>query len=330
MNDHEVMTALRSARPVDDETLSAVADRHALQALREGITMTDRHAPPTVETPRRGRRLGGRGLTAGTLGLVLVGGGVAVATNAWDRGPLLDGINCGTALEVSDGEVTLVGSVSGPSRTGDDVADCAALRSDAGMPPLADPEALTIGGVRYVVARAGVPAAARPSSVATVAEVDRAAHVALDAALADWVDGPQGGCFTATEAERYARGALGRAGLSKWTVRVVASGAVGSCAGVEVGADGRSVEVTPGARERIERGSGTVDETVLDAAEGLRRALAGRCLGVGEAETAARGVVGSTGRVVAVADDSLACADIDLVVGGAMEVTVRGPSSSRP
>ncbi|WP_030528109.1 hypothetical protein [Phycicoccus jejuensis] len=327
MNDHEVMTALGSARPVDDETLSAVADRHALQALREGITMTDRHAPPTVETPRRGRRLGGRGLTAGTLGLVLVGGGVAVAASTWDRGPLLDGISCATALEVRDGEVTLVGSVSGPSRTGDDVVDCAALRSDAGMPPLADPEALTIGGARYVVARAGVPAAVRASSDPAAGKVDRAALVSLDAALADWVDGPQGGCFTGVEAERYARGALGRAGLPQWMVRVVASGSAGPCAGVEVGADGHSVEVTPGARERIEHGSGTVDETVLDAAEGLRRAVAGRCLGVREAEAVARGVVGSTGRVVAVADESLACADVDLVVGGAMEVTVRGPAT---
>lgn len=329
MNDLELMTALRGARPVDDETLSAVADRHALHALREGITMTDRHAPPTVETPRRGRRLGRRGLTAGSLGLVLVGGGVSVAANTWDRGPLLDGISCATALEVRDGEVTLVGSVSGPSRTGDDVADCAALRSEAGMPPLADPEALTIGGVRYVVARAGVPAAVRASSD-PAAGIDRAALVSLDAALADWVDGPQGGCFTGAEAKRYARGALGRAGLPQWTVRVEASSAAGPCAGVEVGADGRSVEVTPGARKRIERGSGTVDDTVLDAAERLRRAVAGRCLGVEETETAARGVAGSTGRVVVVADESLACADVDLVVGGAMEVTVRGPASPRP
>ncbi|WP_239111243.1 hypothetical protein [Phycicoccus sonneratiae] len=331
MNDLELMDALRTTRRVDDPTIATVTDRHALSALREGITMTDRHAPPTVETPRRGRRLGRRGLTAGALGLVLAGTGTAWAVTHWDRGPTLDGLTCAQSVTVTGGWVEVSGSATGRPVSGDDVADCAAIRRDAGLPALVDPVGFQLLGSRFVVSRTGVPADVMASASASGPNADRAARLALDAALGDWVDGPRGGCFSAADAEQYADASLARAGLSEWPVRVVQTpsggGDSGPCALAEVAADGRSVEVTPDARPPLGRGPAEVDDSVFDVADALRTGLDGRCLSLTEAEDLARSSVGTNGRVSTVPDELLDCADVDLVVGGSIEVTVRGPRS---
>src|SRR5690348_16378108 len=159
MNDHELMQALRDTRRVDDAGIATVTDRHALGALREGILMTDRHTPPTVEAPRRGRRLGRRGLVSGALALALVGGGAAYAVSQLSDTPTLDQLNCAESMSLdSSGEVHLSGSIDGTAASGDDVADCTQIRADAGLPALSDPSAFVYGGTHYVVARAGVPA----------------------------------------------------------------------------------------------------------------------------------------------------------------------------
>ncbi|QIM20599.1 hypothetical protein G7075_04630 [Phycicoccus sp. HDW14] len=333
MNDLELMDALRTARRVDDTTIATVTDRHALNALREGITMTDRHTPPTVEAPRRGRRLGRRGLTAGALGVVLVGGGVAYAATHWDRGPLIDGLTCARSVAVTDGWLEVSGAATGRSVTGDDVADCAAIRADAGLPALADPVAVQLQGSRFVVSRDGLSAEVLAAATPSTPDADRAARLELDSALGDWVDGPQGGCFSAAEARSYATSSLARAGLSEWPVRVAAApgGAdAGPCAGVEVGAAGRSVVVTPEARRPVERGTPDVADSVIDLSESLRSRLDGQCLTLADAESTVRRTAGTATRVATVADESLDCADVDMVVGGDVQLTVRGPAVARP
>ncbi|MGG5257532.1 hypothetical protein [Phycicoccus avicenniae] len=333
MNDTDLMEALRTTRRVDDTTLGRVTDRHALDALRDGITLTDRHAPPTAEAPRRGRRLGRRGLTAGALGVVLAGGGVAWAATHFDRGPLLDGLSCAQSMTVREGDVTLDGSASGRPVSGDDVADCAAIRADAGLPALVDPVAFEYAGNRFVVSRAGVPAPVLADVQPTTPDADRAARLELDAALGDWVDGPRGGCFTAPEAQDYAIASVARAGLAGMPVRVIeapAGGDSGPCALAEVALDGRSVEVTADARQPVKRGSPEIDDSVFDVSGSLRTALDGRCLSLADAEALARTTMGSNGHVSTVADEALDCANVDLVVGGDIQLTVRGPEASRP
>src|SRR4051794_22947556 len=109
MKDHDLMQALRATRRVSDAEISDGVDRHALSALREGITMTDRNQLSTVEVPRRHRRLGRRGLASGALALALVGGGAAYAAySQWYVGGGADGLTCMTTwLDPLDSEHAL-------------------------------------------------------------------------------------------------------------------------------------------------------------------------------------------------------------------------------
>ena len=110
MKDHELIDALRTTRRRSDAEIASGVDRHALSALREGITMTDRNQTSTVEAPRRGRRLGKRGMAAGALGLVLIGGGAAYAGfNQWYVGGGGDGLTCMTTWHDPEGTDGLLG-----------------------------------------------------------------------------------------------------------------------------------------------------------------------------------------------------------------------------
>lgn len=337
MNDvrGDELAALRAARRVDDAELATVTDRHALDALREGITMTDRNTAPTVEAPRRGRRLGRRGMAAGALALVLAGGGAAAYSVArQDNGPTLDGVNCADSVTIDgDGTVHLTGSADGRVTSGDDVADCAQVRADAGMTALVDPYAFTLGGTHYVVSRRGVPADVLAKGQASAPDPQQSAVLELQSAMADWVEGPAYTCYTADQATAYARRTLAAVGLEGWTTRVVdAAGQQGSgpCASIEPLPDTRVVEVRAHAHQEPTEDPQDVAHVVYEVAGGLRKQVAGKCLSLAEARTVAREVVGTNGEIVAVPDEKASCTRVDMEVGGTIFVTLRGPSVTKP
>ena len=334
MNDQQLIEALRSTRRVDDATIATGTDRRALASLRDGIPMSDRHTAPAVEMPRRGRRLGRRGLTAGTLGLVLVGGGAAYAVAQLDRGPTLDGLNCAESMTVSaGGDVELTRSADGRPASGDDVADCAHIRAVAGMPPLVDPYAFTYQRTRFVVARAGVPAEVMASASASPPSSGRAAVLELEAAMTDWVEGPARLCLSADEAQAYAQATLDRLHLTGWTIRTSTLPATphsGPCAVLTTRPDLERVDLAVNASTPVELPSDAVARKVYTTAEELAEKVASRCLALPEAEAVAETVVGDQGSVSPVPDETASCTRVDMEVGGSVFVTLHGPGAARP
>lgn len=334
MNDHELLQALRDTRRVDDAAIATVTDRHALGALREGILMTDRQTTPTVEAPRRGRRLGRRGLVSGALALALVGGGAAYAVSQLSDGPTLDRLNCAEAMTLSaDGEIHLVGSVDGTAASGDDLADCAQIRSDAGVPSLTDPSAFVYRGTHFVVSRAGVPDAVAKEARAPLPAAGQSALHELESAMDDWVDGPNASCFTTAEARTYAETTLARVGLTGWTTRLFTdreNPTPGPCATLVAFVDQHVVEVREQSRQPIVPDPANIAPAVFSVAKGLREQVAGKCLSLSEATRVARTLVDPVDDVTAVTDAKASCTRVDMTVGGTIFVTLRGPSVARP
>jgi hypothetical protein len=333
MNDDDLMLALRATRRVDDAGIAAVTDRHALSALREGITMTERQTAPPVEAPRRGRRLGRRGMGAGALGLVLLGGGAAYAVSQLDDGPGLDTLNCAEAMTVGSDGVHLSRSVDGTAASGDDVADCAQIRADAGLPALVDPYAFVYGGTHFVVSRAGVPVEVAREAAKPVPVAEQRALLELESAADDWIDGPNGRCLTPAQAREYAEQTLARVGLTGWRTRQFEdrdNPAPGPCATLVPFAEQHVVEVRVNSRRPITPDPANIASSVFTDAKALREQVADRCLSLAEAKRVARGIVDPVDDVTAVPDETVGCTRVDMVVGGKVFVTLRGPSVARP
>jgi hypothetical protein len=219
MNDHELMDALRATRRASDTEIASGVDRHALGALREGITMTDRNQISKVDAPRRGRRLGGRGMAAGALGIMLIGGGAAYAayTN-WYVGGAADGLTCMTTWQDPLDNDGPQDSTGGPELTGDPVSDCQRYQQLSGKPQIADAAAFTRFGGLYVAPRGQVPA---DGQLLVPDPAERSATIRLEAALEDWVDGGNSKCFNAAEAVPYLQSEIKLLAMDGWTTKVM-------------------------------------------------------------------------------------------------------------
>jgi hypothetical protein len=333
MNDQDLMEALRTTRRRSDAEIVRGVDRHALSALREGLTMTDRDQTNTTEAPRRGRRLGRRGATAGVLAVLLVGGGAAYAVSQLDDGPTLDGLNCAESVTVEDGDVHLDGAADGRMVSGDDVADCGQVREAAGLPALVDPYAFVYRGTHFVVSRAGVPASVLAQAQASVPSAQATAELELESAMDDWIDGPRFQCLDAARAKDYVAGTIRRVGLEGWTTRVVESPDgpdSGPCADVVPLSSARVVEIRAHASRHHDGSLPGSNPVLYRIADDLRSAIADECLSVVDAKRLATRVVGAEGEVTAVADEQARCTRVDMEVGGSVFVSVRGPSVARP
>ena len=335
MNDHELMQALRDTRRVDDAGIATVTDRHALGALREGILMTDRHTPPTVEAPRRGRRLGRRGLVSGVLALALVGGGAAYAAyTQWYVGGGGDGLTCMTTWQdplEGDGVLDATG---GPPLTGDPVADCQRYQQLSGKPPIVDPVAFERDGAVFVTPREQAPKDGRDLET-TAAE--RAAGMRLDAALDDWVDGGRSRCYDRATAVPFMQAQITRLGLTGWSTKVMPDNRPyedGPCGFFDTDPATRTAMFFPDreADPSIRKPDKDVASFVYDVRDALREGIADTCVSADEAEAVVERALGSQHHwpTTVVADDRARCASIDLQVGGSIQIWVYGPAVARP
>lgn len=330
----DLMTALRAARPVDDATIAAVTDRHALSALREGITMTDRTTSERATAPRRGRRLGRRGVAAGALGVALIGGGAAYAAyQQWYVGGGGDGLTCMTRWKDPNGTTDRLDSTGGPPLTGDPVADCQRYQHLSGRPQIADPVAFTRNGYVYVVPRAEVPADGVP--VART-ESDTAKVMRLDAALEDWVDGGNSRCFTKDTAVPYMRSQIARIGLDGWTTKVMPDNRPyedGPCGFFDTDPATRSALFFPDrfTDPNVRRSEQAIAGSVYDVRDALRAGITSRCVSAKQAEAVVQRALGSEHHwptTVVPTKDS--CATVDMVVGGSTQIWIYGPEVAKP
>ena len=339
MNDvrGDELAALRAARRVDDAELATVTDRHALDALREGITMTDRNTAPTVEAPRRGRRLGRRGMAAGALGLALLGGGAAYAGyQHWYAGGALDGLTCMARWQ--DPDRPGADTTGGPALSGDPVADCQRYQQLSGRPEIADPVAFTRGGSAsvYVAPRDQVPADGTPVASGGTVAADTAGALRLDAALGDWVDGGSSRCFTRTDAPAYMEQEIARLELTGWTAKVMPDNRPyedGPCGFFDTDPATRTARFYPDRRPdpSTRRPDKDVASFVYDVRDALRKGVADTCVSTTQAQRVAAKALGTEHHwPTTVVPTHDRCASVDLVVGGSVQIWIYGPAVAKP
>ena len=336
MKDHDLIDALRATRRASDDEIARGVDRHALSALREGITMTDRNQLDTIEAPRRGRRLGRRGMAAGALGIVLVGSGAAYAAyTQWYVGGAADGLTCMTKwADPLESEHALDGSTGGPPLTGDPVADCQRYQQLSGEPAIVDPVAFTRGGQVFVVPRGQTPT----DGEAIVADpADRAAAIRLDAAFDDWVDGGHSRCFDRTTAVPYMKSEITRLGVDGWTTKVMPDNRPyedGPCGFFDTDPATRTVMFFPDreADPNVRKADKDVAGFVYDVRDALRAGIADQCVSTGEAEAIVAKALGPQHHwpTTVVADGRARCASVDLQVGGSIQIWIYGPQTAKP
>lgn len=317
----DVMTALRAADPLLRTDLDRV-DADTLLALRTAILATERR--PAAPAPRRWKR---RAAAVGGALTLLVGGGAALAGyNDWygsDGGA--DGITC--SLDYGPQGETGDLTSGGPALTGDPVADCARYQDLAGLPPIDDPVAFRDSWHPVVVVpRDQVPAGAELLTPASGADL---AAQELEASVYDLVDGPATGCPDAATAAAAAQAELDRLALADWQVKVATEVRTGECADVGVDPQAQTLTVSPGGADSLETlvARGDVVPEVLDLRDILRERIADSCVDLTAAEAVVAQALGAGHHwpTTAVEDPELACTRVDLVVGGSVQVTLRGP-----
>ncbi|GIG41423.1 hypothetical protein [Cellulomonas phragmiteti] len=326
----DLMRRLRAADP------AAHVDLRADDAMREAIMTT--HAT-TNERARAGReRRVRRGVLAGGLATVLVGGGAAYAGfHDWYRGTgPNDGISCLSRWDAPEDERS-----GGPMLTGDPVADCQRYQELTGLPPIEDAVAFLRGddGGIVVAPRADVPAGA----VLLPADPQAMAVQELIDSTRDYVDGLGSACLDESALAAAAQVELDRLGLADWVVRTQTRGTDSvqlACADVWLAvepwsvrdrgtaADERTLVVMPHAKEDRDslRGDEVV-EVVDEIRDVLRARVAGACVDLDTAERIATEALGEEHHwpTVVIEDPDAACTRVDLAVGGSIQVSLRGP-----
>lgn len=311
----DVMARLRAADPARRARWEDL-DARLVGEVRDEI-VAGTFAPVDVETAPARRRWRPRWVALGLAGL-LVGGGVAYAAVAQrTAGAMPDGVNCvrewGYEVDV----------VMGSWRTGDAIADCAALMEEAGEPPIENPVAFRSGEITYVT-----PADEVPDGVEVLASGVAVTPGALEMreSAADFVDGGNAECRTVDEARSWARAELDRLGLDGWIVFVAEN--------QQDDAPCTWIDAEPAGVVTIGTGAEPLDTFVSGEwplADRMRAEITERCLPLADAARAARRAytdsygedVGSL--LTTIEDDSASCSRVDARIGGTVQLTVRGP-----
>jgi hypothetical protein len=307
--------AVRRLPLPSDEQASLLSDRRAREALFEEIiamptTTLHRAAAPSRQAPRRRKPL-----------LASIGAGVAifgVAGTAWAM--LQPSTTTATGCYISEDSVTVIDAV-----TGDPVRDCEQVwqRETGSVPPLTAYD--TGEGVAVVPAGRAVPGDWRALEPGVVQDPQL---IGLTAALDDSIDGLRADCHRLDAAQAVVQRELTNAGLTQWQIAPQRGQADGqeTCTYFIVEPDARRVVLIP--LQGLVDPDGVLPHDRL--ADDLRSALSGRpCTSVAEVASTVHAVVDDSRvddvQIHRVDDPALACATADMVVGGSISITVRGP-----
>ncbi|MBM6404419.1 hypothetical protein JQN72_09220 [Phycicoccus sp. CSK15P-2] len=316
------LQALQDADPVAHVDLSRV-DHAALTDLRDAVVRTGRAALRPVAPRRRGHR---RGVVAGGLALALVGGG-AGAYAAHDRWVSTVDLTC-MSTWTDPASSSPRHSTGGPPITEDPVADCQEYQALAGLTPIVDPVALDYGGGVVVVAPADQVPDDAPRAVPDT--VDAQALTRLDHSLQDYVDGGRSRCFDTESAFAWARRETERVGLRDLPV-------VEQELGEDTPRPGPCASFVIGDRELLVSTRRGMDPSTLGGPhrplhrlrDELRTRVAQTCIPLPEAEDVVADLLAEVDHspTAAATDESLGCTEVDLVIGGTLQVFLSGPSA---
>lgn len=324
MRNDDVLAQLRAVNPVTEADLSHV-DPGALVALREGITMTGQRLP---QATRSRRRIGRQGVTGAIVTVALIGGGAAYAAHQhwYLGGASAEKISCGT--QWADQTKEILDSTGGPALTGNPVADCQRYQTLSGRPPIEDPVAFRLGSPEIFVApRSQVPA---DSTMLPAATPRDDALSELEASTSDMVDGLGSRCLSGDEALVFAHSELDRLGLADVTV-VSGPGGDRPCARVSL--DWKRLVVVVAANDQADietLESAGIDPSAYELRDALRAGITNKCVGLAEAEAVATSALGKQHHwpLAAIEDPTASCARVDMVVGGSVQIAIRGPKTA--
>ena len=324
MRKDDVLAQLRAVNPVTEADLSQL-DPGALVALREGIPMAGQRVP---QASRSWRRFGRHGVSGVIVTVALLGGGAAYAAHRhwYLGGASAEKISCGT--QWADQTKEILDNTGGPVLTGNPVADCQRYQSLSGRAPIKDPVAFRLGNPEiFVVPRSQVPAESTVLSAATPRDD---ALSELQASTFDMVDGLGSRCLSGDQARVFAQSELNRLGLADVKVVSEPNGHL-PCARVVL--DWKRLVVVVGANDQVNveapKGAGT-DPSVYKLRDALRAGITNKCVGLAEAQAVATRALGKQDHwpLAVIEDPTASCSRVDMVVGGSVQIAIRGPKTA--
>lgn len=310
--------AVRRLPLVSDEQAGLLSDRQAREALFEEITSMPTStlhrpaAPPSSARRRAKTVLASMGAAVGT---------VAIAATAWAMFQGSNTTSTSTGCHLSEDSVTIVDAV-----TGDPVRDCEQVwqRETGSVPPLTAYD--TGEGVAVVPTDRAVPGGWMALEPGVVQDPKL---IRLTTALDDSIDGLRADCHRLNAAQAVVQRELEIAGLAQWQIVPQRGEADGrqTCTYFVLEPAATRVVLIPS--QGLVDPDGTLPHDRL--AEDLRNALGSRaCSSVPELAQMVRAVVDdskvSDVQINPVDDPAAACATADMVVGGSISITVRGPN----
>lgn len=213
------------------------------------------------------------------------------------------------------------------ARSGDPAADCVAVwESLTGhpAPPLTAYDN-DLGGVAVIPSSETPPANWTPIASQNIALIE------LQESLGDYINGPESGCFSSSQATTFVQQQLDRLGFTDWTIDVRSSD--GSCYGGFTLPDTKTVVLAAGSDQ-----SGAADWPPRQLADSLRP-LTSECLSLAamKNDVVQRATALGMSQTVegdhnyqlsATTDNTMRCATVYETVGGTIDVVIRGPAGS--
>lgn len=325
---NDELDLLRTADPAANLQLRGAAQTGADQ-LREQILLSGRTEPGVVRE-RDGQRSRGFRTAAAATAMVVVAAPVAYATYdrffAADDGTM-GGLTCSDKLTV-DGRDEHNRTIRGPFISGDAVADCQTYREQAGYPVIIDPVGVSFNGALHVVPAAeAARAQSEGGSPVPVAPVADPATIALLDQVNDVVDGGNSRCFEdPADAEAFVTRTIAETGAQGWSYVLGPDNRPyedGECGIFIPLPEDNVIQFSPDRDTAVPGEKGGV---VHDLRLALQEKISEQCLSLDEAaavvETEIAGEFHHPTALIEVPGQE--CATVDLLVGGSMQVKLRG------